>query len=664
MQPFSWYLRRFRAMSVSEVVARGARQLRFAVERLGALRVDQPPPPSAWPPPAERPLPVPMVSNPQDYIAAADRIVGGRFDFFGESFMLGDDVRWNVDPKTRTEAPLSFGKTLNYRDTHLVGDIKYLWELNRHLEVVTLAQAYALTSDRRYLDHLRRLITSWIRQCPYPLGPNWCSSLELGIRLINWQLAYRIVGGAASVLFEGSEGKRFAEEWLLSIYQHVHFVMGHLSSHSSANNHLIGELTGAYVAAATWPCWPEMDDWRRQAQSALLEQVNVQTHEDGVNREQAVSYQQFVMYFLLIAGLVSRQTSAPFPDAFWQALRRMTGFVDALLDVGGNMPMIGDADDGIVYALVPRERFEPFRDLLTVGGQLFGEARWRRRGSSHTATAQWLCGDGGPVLVPTDHADASPLTFPAGGYYILGDRLGEADETKLIMDAGPLGFLSIAAHGHADCLSLLLSASGKELLVDPGTYCYHTEREWRDYFRSTAAHNTVRVDGVDQSQIAGAFLWAEKAEASVERFETSPTRDCLRARHSGYRRLADPVTHIREVIFDKTSRTIDVIDEIQCAGRHRVERFWHFAEQCAVALDGGRVAVSNGSVRLSLETEDAGVSGRLLRGQAQPIGGWISRRFAHKEPTATVVFVNEVEGNTFLRTRLILDPPQSAAHRS
>ena len=136
--------------------------------------------------------------------------------------------------------------------------------------------------------------------------------------------------------------------------------MGHLSSHSSANNHLIGELTGAFVAAATWPCWPEMDDWRRQAQAALLAQVDVQTHEDGVNREQAVSYQQFVMYFLLIAGLVSRQTTAPFPDWFWQALRRMTRFVDALLDAGGNMPMIGDADDGIVYAFVPRARSSRF----------------------------------------------------------------------------------------------------------------------------------------------------------------------------------------------------------------------------------------------------------------------------------------------------------------
>lgn len=316
------------------------------------------------------------------------------------------------------------------------------------------------------------------------------------------------------------------------------------------------------------------------------------------------------------------------------------------------MPMIGDADDGIVYALVPRARFEPFHELLAVGAQLFGEARWQRRAGSHTATARWLCGDGRSVLAPNDGPFASPQAFAAGGYYILGDRFGDADETKLIMDAGPLGFLSIAAHGHADCLSLLLSASGKELLVDPGTYCYHTEREWRDYFRSTAAHNTVRVDGVDQSQIAGAFMWADKAEGALERFETSPARDSLRARHSGYRRLADPVTHVREVTFDKATRIVDVVDEIQCAGRHRVERYWHFSEQCTVELDGSGVAASNGSVRLKLETPDA--DARLMRGQVQPIGGWISRRFGHKEPTTTVFFTNDVHGNTRLHTRLML----------
>jgi hypothetical protein len=653
MQPPSWYLRRLRAMSPGEIAARGARQARFAVERVGALRADHPPKPSSWPPASGRPISPPAGIGAEPYVAAADRILDGWFDFFGESFLLGDEVQWNVDPKTRTAAPLTFGKTLNYRDTRVVGDIKVLWELNRHLEVVTLAQAYALSRDRRYLDHMRRLIWTWIRQCPYPLGANWCSSLELGIRLINWQLAYRIAGGASSPLFEGSDGKRFADDWLASIYRHVHFIMGHLSTHSSANNHLIGELTGVYVAAATWPCWLEMDRWRARAQAALLEQVEEQTHDDGVNREQAISYQQFVMYFLLIAGLVSRDTASPFPEAFWQALRRMTQFVDAMLDAGGNLPMIGDADEGIVYALAPRERFEPFRELLAVGGRLFGETHWQQRGSAHEATARWLCADGDRMLTSAGPMPASPRAFPAGGYYIFGERLGEADETRLVMDAGPLGFLSIAAHGHADCLSLLLSVAGKELLIDPGTYCYHTEREWRDYFRGTAAHNTVRIDGIDQSQIAGAFLWAEKAEARVESFETSPTRDRLRARHDGYRRLADPVIHVREVIYDKVARSIDVIDEIQCAGPHRVERFWHFSEDCTVELDGGVVA-RNDTVELTIEAKDGDLAARVLRGTTAPIGGWISRRFGHKRPTSTVVYANDVHGSTRLHTRMLL----------
>ena len=427
--------------------------------------------------------------------------------------------------------------------------------------------------------------------------------------------------------------------------------MGHLSSHSSANNHLIGELSGAYVAAVTWPCWPQMDDWRRHARQALLEQVDVQTHPDGVNREQAVSYQQFVMFFLWTAGLASRRTDAPFPESFWRSLHRMTTFVDALLDAGGNMPMIGDADDGLVFALAPKAGFEPFHELLALGGRVFGEPRWQRRASHHNATVQWLSADADPIAAA--ETKAAPPIFPAGGYYVFGDRLGEAEETRLIMDAGPLGFLSIAAHGHADCLSLLLSISGNELLIDPGTYCYHTERPWRDYFRGTSAHNTLRVDGIDQSQIAGAFLWADKAEAVVERFETSPVRDVLRAMHSGYRRLADPVTHVREVTFDKAARVIDVVDEIQCSGHHRVERFWHFAEQCDVTLDDVRVFAVSGAAKISLHSEPA-ARGELLRGQTEPIGGWVSRRFGQKVPAATIVFTNDVHGNTRLRTRITL----------
>jgi hypothetical protein len=653
MQPASWYLNRLRAMSGSEIVARAARQARFALERSGALRADSPPEPAGWPPREAMRSGAPSNADGAIYVAAADRILMGKFDFFGETFDLGADVRWNVDPKTGTNAPLTYGKTLNYRSTRLVGDIKYLWELNRHLETVTLAEAYAVTGEVRYLEHLRRMLTTWMEQCPYLKGANWCSSLELGLRLINWHLAYRIAGGASSPLFAGEEGRRFASLWLRSSYQHVHFIMGHLSSHSSANNHVIGELAGAYVAAATWPCWPQMERWRARARRLLLEQARLQTHEDGVNREQAVSYQQFVMYFLLIAGLAGRETGTPFSDEFWGVYRRMTEFVDALLDAGGNLPMIGDADDGIVFALVPRERFEPFRELLAVSGVLFGNGRWRARAGGHDHTARWLCDGMAPLQTPAV-ATAPRMRFDAGGYYILGDRLGEPDETRVVVDAGPLGYLSIAAHGHADCLAVLLSCAGREILVDPGTYCYHTQRDWRDYFRGTAAHNTVRIDGRDQSEISGPFMWAEKAEPNVAAFESTSERDRLRASHTGYRRLPDPVTHAREVVFDKRARSIEVVDEIECAGAHRVERFWHFAEHCSVELRGATVVAISGSVRLVLEIDEPQAVARLVRGETQPIGGWISRRFGHKEPTSTVVFALDVRGTTSLRTRMQL----------
>ena len=106
---------------------------------------------------------------------------------------------------------------------------------------------------------------------------------------------------------------------------------------------------------------------------------------------------------------------------------------------------------------------------------------------------------------------------------ILGSDFESEQEVRLIVDAGPLGYTNIAAHGHADALSFTLSIAGLEFLVDPGTYAYHTQKKWRDYFRGTSAHNTVRVDKQDQSVGGGNFMWLEKAVAECE--EWAPGED-------------------------------------------------------------------------------------------------------------------------------------------
>src|SRR5208337_2918317 len=142
------------------------------------------------------------------------------------------------------------------------GNIKYLWELNRHLHLPSLAQAYVLTNDQRYAKEIRRHVESWVEACPFLRGANWTSSLELGIRLINWSIAWQLLGSEKSPLFaNGPDGRAFLELWLGSVYLHVRTIMQNLSRFSAANNHLIGEAAGVWIAAVTWPYWPQLEQW-------------------------------------------------------------------------------------------------------------------------------------------------------------------------------------------------------------------------------------------------------------------------------------------------------------------------------------------------------------------------------------------------------------------
>ncbi len=306
------------------------------------------------------------------YCAAADRILEGRFRIFAlEDAVLGFPPNWNKDPKTGTNAPLTFGKTLDYRNERLVGDIKYLWEPNRHLELVTLAQAWHLTQDSQYLRAIRTLLESWFEQCPYAFGPNWTSSLEHAVRLSNWSFAWHLAGGDQSALFEGSDGQTFKARWLNSIAQHCHFIHGHLSRFSSANNHLFGELTGLFIGASTWPWWSASGRWRNEAQRELEAEALKQVHADGVNCEQATWYHHSVADMMLLAGLTARANAHEFSPAFWSRFESMLEFIASIMDVRGGVPSFGDSDDGVMVRFSPAPDFPVFQSLLATGAALF-----------------------------------------------------------------------------------------------------------------------------------------------------------------------------------------------------------------------------------------------------------------------------------------------------
>jgi len=643
-------------MSSGEIAYRVQQKLISRLQRSGLLTAAEPPVPDFSAIVGQFVRPEGVDIAPGSYTDAADKIMAGQLRIFIHDYDSGN-LQWNKDPKTGTLVPLTFGKALDYRNEKLVGDIKYLWEPNRHLQLVTLTQAYRLSGERKYLDGFVTQLSSWIDQCPYLLGPNWTSSLELGIRLINWSICWQLIGNIDSSAFKGKEGQAFLKRWLNSIYQHMYFVRGHFSRYSSANNHLIGEAAGLFVATMTWPFWSVTKKWGRVAKDILEREALLQNGPDGVNREQAISYQQFVLDFLVISELAGRANTQGFSSDYLKRIELMMEYVASIMDVGGNVPMIGDADDGYAVRLSTEQDFCPYRSLLATGTVLFNRADFKAKANKFDDKIRWLLGNEAEkqFLAITLNNVRLPVrrTFTEGGYYILGCDFESEKEIRLVVDAGPLGYQAIAAHGHADALAVWLSVAGKEFLIDPGTYAYHTMKKWRDYFRGTTAHNTIVVDSENQSEISGNFMWLRHAKAECTLWEQRPKSDRFVGKHDGYLVLPDPVEHQREVMLDKVSKSIDIIDELTCKTSHTVECYWHFSESCVVTVDeNGVIEAKNGDEQVKLSPGEGSVECRVLRGQENPPGGWISRSFDSKIETTTVIWKRTIVGALRIKTRI------------
>jgi hypothetical protein len=637
-------------MSAAEVANRMLRDLQARAERSGLLAAPKAPPetvdflPNAW-------IRGSAKIDPAPYVAAAERIVEGWLDILAlRSVDLGSPPRWNRDPKSGIEVPLAFGKTLDYRDSSVVGDIKYVWEPNRHLHLVTLAQAFSLTREKKYVDVLQEHLESWFLACPYGYGPNWVSSLEVALRLVSWSSAWQLLGD--EVLDERVE---FRSRWLRSVYQHASFVRGWFSLHSSANNHLIGEAAGLFIAALTWPCWQAARDWLTVSTGILEREILAQNAPDGVNREQAFWYQQFVLDLLAQCLLAGKANGQWFSADYESRVEAMMDFIASVMDVGGNVPMIGDADDGVASSFAPGAC--PYRSLLALGAVLFKRGDFKLKAGRLDDRARWLLGEDADARFESLDAERTRLplrqTFPEGGYVVMGCDFETPEELRMVADAGQLGYRSIAAHGHADALSFTLSVGGREFLIDPGTYAYHTQERWRQYFRGTMAHNTVRVDGLDQSVPGGNFMWLRHARAGCSLWLSSPEKDSFEGWHDGYMRLEDPVKHRRLLQLDKRERRVLIEDVLEMEDQHEVELLFHCSEACRVDPVPGGYALERDGVTIKLLLP-AGGTARVERGALAPIAGWVSRAFDRREPTSTIVWYARLTGRSVLRTEMLL----------
>ncbi len=652
MQSLNWYVNRLRTMTPREVAWRVSDAARDGVDR-GRFAMGLFPRPADVPARQARRQAAALCAVPlgawdgvdaepvrqwrTTLVDRADQLLQHRFSFFNlTAHDLGTPIDWNRDHENGRTAPLSFAPAIDYRDLEVTGDAKIVWEPSRHLQLVVLARAYRATGDITYAREVIAQIESWLDQSPFGYGMNWRSPLELAIRAINWAWALTLIEDSG--VWDGAVGDRIRH----ALYLHVWEITRKYSRGSSANNHLIGEAAGVLVVTACFPDLPNAGRWLQESRAILEQEIVRQTYADGGNREQAIGYHLFVLQFFLVAGLSARRLAQDFGPVYWRTVEQMLDFVTALLE-GGRLPMVGDADDGYVIDLGSAP--DDPRGLLAVGAELFGRPDFARAAGGPQEWAFWVFGR----TVAGSEAAAPPLRSRAlagSGYYILqAGSPGAGDAISAVIDCGELGFGSLAAHGHADALSVMLRLNGDDILVDPGTFDYFSYREWRRYYRGTPAHNTVTVDGMDQSEITGPFMWGARANARCTEWTVSDRGGVFRGEHDGYARLTDPVIHRRRVELDAAARTLVIHDEIAAAGTHAATWFFHFGEGCAVERSSqGDFRITTPSASLSLLV-DAGVEAALVAPSAEPEGGWVSRGY-HRKTAAPVLQVRAQTSGT------------------
>jgi len=241
---------------------------------------------------------------------------------------------------------------------------------------------------------------------------------------------------------------------------------------------------------------------------------------------------------------------------------------------------------------------------------------------------------------------------------ILRSQPHDGPEIWCRCDGGPHGFLSIAAHAHADALSLEVRHEGIDILADPGTYSYHGELVWREWFRSTAAHNTVEIDGVSQSESGGPFLWKTHARTTTVTCEVGEQpQQTWSAEHDGYLRLRTPAIHRRSVTLDSPARLLTIVDHVDAAVAVPVRLSWHLGPDILIDLNGMRATLSwhVGSERRqgTMLLPDV-LAWTLHRAEIDPVEGWYSPRFGRRVPATSLVGHGTASPSTRLVTELEL----------
>ncbi|MCE7986883.1 MAG: hypothetical protein DYG89_37390 [Caldilinea sp. CFX5] len=521
-----------------------------------------------------------------------DQLLRDCFVYNDEAYHLPTGFDWTVNPSP---------------------DREWLILLHKFYFAPGLGAEYARTGDERYLHKWLALTAAWIDTVPL----TFLSSDVTGRRVQNWIFAhYYFVTMAQAAL-----PRDFYACFLRSLQQQVTSLCANLTP---ARNHRTIELYAIFMAAVVFPEFADAQQWRHFAQEELLKNIQADLRPDGVHCEQSTDYHHLVVKNYLGVKRLAAANGITLDPRFDELLQKALDFAMVAHKPDGAIPALSDGDS------------RSFLDLLQQGADLYDNAAWR-----------YVATQGRAGTPPTVRSH----TFPAGGYTILRSGWGEGatsftDERYLIFDCGPLGE---GNHGHLDLLSFEAAAFGQSLIVDPGRYTYHEPHpdsgaiNWRARFRGTAYHNTVQVDGREQT--AYRFhkkkfkLCGPEPAWTLRHFQCGATCDFV---HGAAASAEYDVIHERIICFAGHEYWI-VTDILRAPSSHRYDLRFHLADTAA----GQTTLCTKGNMHLIHAPHLLIAQPAAAQTTVTLQEGYVSRSYGTKAPAPVVCFTRSATTTCF-----------------
>lgn len=467
----------------------------------------------------------------------------------------------------------------------------------------------------------RKLVRAWIQENPACEGDGW-HPYTISLRIVNWLHA------AFAFKPQLRADEPFRQHFFTSLYQQARVLAADLEF-DVRGNHLLENIRALFWVGLTFD-GAEPQGWFRKASCLLQQELAEQVLTDGGHFERNPGYHVVVLKDCIEIALWLRRNKKPVPGWLDNSLHRMLDYLSALLPPDGHLPLLKDT----AWDAIPAPH-----DVLAAGALYSDEPAYKRTDSFglYPFLLFGLAGWEKFRHWGVPQAPGRCQAFPTSGYYILQDA---ARSEYLIFDAGRPCPDYLPAHAHADLLSYELVIDNQRIVVDSGVYEY-TAGPWREYFRSTRAHNTVEVAQENQSEVWSSFRVARRAQPGAVVWRPTDAYTLLQAEHDGYQRLAVAVTHRRTVIWKKGYFWL-IVDDLQGDGRTTVASHVHLHPTLTLEVkDEAHWRIQGCSSPLWLTAfghQDSAITQGQLDARRQ---GWYSERFGQRQANTVLTLYQD-----------------------